>query len=403
MIARFIETYKRLLTHTTYEKQRYIFDSFTIENRLTGLIGPRGTGKTTLLLQYIKKKVKNIDEAIYVSIDNIYFAQSTIVDFVNELYDDYGIRIFFFDEIHKYSNWNQELKNIYDSYPDIKIVFSGSSSIDLVKGTYDLSRRGVIYRIGGMSFREYLIFNNISDLPTVTFDEIIKNRSQLEHKFSSIKGIKGHFKKYLGQGYYPFILEGEATYSQKIQRIIEKTVYEDISNYYNLKTENLLSFKKIISYMVTIPPSKLNKNNISKNIGLDNKTVEHYLTILHETGLIELISQNRTGNAMLRNIDKIYLDNPDIYKSVSEEIGFNYQLGTIREIFFIKMIKNANLRIHFSKTGDFEVNNYLFEIGGKNKSKKQIAKNLDKAFLVKDDILYGSKHEIPLYLFGLLY
>jgi hypothetical protein len=254
-----------------------------------------------------------------------------------------------------------------------------------------------------MSFREYLSFKNIIDLPTVTFDEILNNRLELESKYSGIKGIKGHFKNYLGKGYYPFLLEDEATYSQKIQRIIDKTIYEDISNHYNLKTENLAYFKRIISYMATIPPSKLSKNNISKNIGLDNKTIENYLTILQQTGLTELISKNVKGNSMLRNTDKIYLDNPDIYKSVAEEIGFDYQLGTLREIYFIKMIKNAGLKIHFSSIGDFEVNNYFFEVGGKNKGKKQIIEKLGKSFLVKDDILYGSKYEIPLFLFGFLY
>ncbi len=403
MIRGFFSTYKRLLQNTNYKHHRYIYKDFNTDNRLTGLIGPRGTGKTTLLLQYINEKIENKDDCIYVSIDHIYFSKNNLLEFINELYDDYGVRYFFFDEIHKYPTWKQELKNIYDSYPDIKVVFSGSSSIDLIKGTYDLSRRGVIYRIGGMSFKEYLLFKNIIDLPTVTFEEILNNRSEVESKLSNIKGIKGHFKNYLGKGYYPFILEDEATYSQKIQRIIDKTIYEDISNHYNLKTENLAYFKKIISYMATIPPSELSINNISKNIGLDNKTIEKYLTILHETGLTELISKNVKGNSMLRNTDKIYLDNADIYKSVAEEIGFDYQLGTLREIYFIKMIKNAGLKIHFSKIGDFEVNNYFFEVGGKNKSKKQIIEKLDKSFLVKDDILYGSKYEIPLFLFGFLY
>ena len=403
MIGGFISTYKRLLQNTNYQHHRYIYKDFNLNNRLTGLIGPRGTGKTTLLLQYINEKIENKDDCIYVSIDHIYFSNNKLLDFINELYDDYGVRYFFFDEIHKYKNWNQELKNAYDSYPDINIVFSGSSSIDLIKGTYDLSRRGVLYHIGGMSFREYLLFNNIINLEAVTLDQLINDRSVIEKRISAVKRIKGYFKEYLGTGYYPFYLEDKNTYNQKILRIIEKTVFEDISNFYNLKTENISNFKRILSYLATIPPGELNRNSISKNIGLDNKTVQNYLNILKETGLIELVDENKSGSNILRQTEKIYLDNQDLYTAIIEEIGYESKIGTIREIFFIKMIKNANHKIYFDRTGDFEVENVIFEIGGKNKSLKQIKNKLESAYLVKDDILVGSKHEIPLYLFGFLY
>lgn len=403
MISNFITIYKRLLQHTNYKHHRYIYKDFNINNRLTGLIGPRGTGKTTLLLQFIKENIKIKDECIYASIDNIYFTQNSLMEFINDLYDDYGIRYFFLDEIHKYTNWNQELKNLYDSYPDIKIIFSGSSSIDLIKGTYDLSRRGVIYRIGGLSFREYLLFHDIADPGIIKFDDLLNNRNEFEVKIGEIKKLKGHFKEYLGNGYYPFAMEGIDSYSQKIQRIIDKTIFEDISNHYKLKTENLTNFKRILAYMATIPPGKLNRNSISKNIGLDNRTVQNYLEILQETGLISLLSTNKSGSNILKQTEKIYLDNPDLYMSISNEIGFTSKIGTIREIFFIKMILNSNNKIHVSKIGDFEINNLLFEIGEKNKDKKQLKENLEKGFIVKDDILYGSKIDIPLHLFGFLY
>lgn len=402
MITNLVSIYKRLLQHTNFTHHRYIYSGFNLKNRLTGLIGPRGTGKTTLLLQYIKENL-DIDDCIYTSLDNIYFSQNNLIEFVNELYDLYGVRYFFFDETHKYPNWNQELKNLYDSYPDIKIIFSGSSSLDLIKGAYDLSRRGVIYRLGGMSFREYLLFNDIADIPSITFSELIENRGKYESEIGSIKKILGHFKEYLGRGYYPFLLEDIESYSQKIQRIIEKTIYEDISNHYKLKTENLINFKKIISYMATIPPGELNRNSISKNIGLDNKTIQNYLEILQETGLIQLILKNKSGSNLLKKTEKIFLDNPDIYKSTSEEIGFETPIGTLREIFFIKMMLNSGCMIHFSEIGNFSVNELNFEIGGKNKDLKQIKNNLENSYLVKDDILTGSKYAIPLYLFGFLY
>lgn len=403
MMKDFINSYKRLLNATQYKHHRYIYKDFNIKNRLTGLIGPRGTGKTTLLLQYIKEKIENVDECMYASVDHIYFSTHSLIDFVNELYEDYGVRYYFLDEIHKYANWNQELKNLYDSYPDIKIIFSGSSSIDLIKGAYDLSRRGVLFKIAGMSFREYLLFNEVADVAPILFKDILKNRSKIEEKLAGIKKIKGHFKEYLGRGYYPFYLEDQETYHQKIFRIIEKTVFEDIANFYRLKTESLSNFKRILSYLATIPPGELNRNSIAKNIGIDNKTISHYMDILYETGLAELIGENRQGAAILKQTEKMYLDNPDLYTAIISEIGYESKIGTIREIFFIKMIKNSGEKIYFSKTGDFEVENRIFEIGGKGKSKKQIKDRLDDAFLVKDDILYGSKYEIPLYLFGFLY
>jgi predicted AAA+ superfamily ATPase len=403
MIRNIINTYKRLLNSTEFEHHRYIFKDFNIQNRLTGLIGPRGTGKTTLLLQFIKEKMNDPDECIYASIDNIYFSGNLLIDFVNELYEDYGVRYYFFDEIHKYPNWNQELKNIYDSYPDIKIVFSGSSSMDLIKGSYDLSRRGILYRINGLSFREYLLFNNIVDLPSFTFDDIIIKRQEIENEISHLKKLKGYFKEYLGKGYYPFFLENTDTYQNKILNIIEKTIFEDISNFYKLKTENLFNFKRILSYLATIPPGELNRNSISKSIGLDNKTVQSYLNILNETGLIELLKDNRAGSGLLKSTEKMYLDNPDLYKAISEEIGHEAKIGTIREIFFIKMLETAGEKVFYSKNGDFIVKGKIFEIGGKNKDLKQVKDHLDNAYLVKDDILYGSRFEIPLYLFGFLY
>ena len=403
MINRFISTFKRLIQNANYPFHRYIYKDFNITNRLTGLIGPRGTGKTTLMLQFIKTQIPNIDECIYVSLDNIYFSRNNLSDFVHELYEDYGIRYYFLDEIHKYPHWNQELKNIHDSYPDIRLVFSGSSSLSPVKGGYYLSRRGVIFHINGMSFREYLMFNNVISMDPYPLEEILGNRKDIENKLAEIPKLKGYFKSYLGNGYFPFLLEDPKTYQQKILRIIEKTVFEDIANFYKLKTENLSYFISILSYLSTIPPGELSCNSIAKKLGVDNKTIQNYLAILNETGLIELVKKNKADSQLLKKTEKIFLDNPDLYISISEEIGFSPKTGTIREIFFIKMIRNSGHKLFYSKTGDYEVEGIIYEIGGKNKTKKQI-KGADKqAFLVKDDILYGSLHEIPLHLFGFIY
>ena len=406
MINQLLTIHKRLLQATDINYHRYIYKDFNIDNRLTGLIGARGTGKTTLLLQFIKEKIENQSEVLYVSLDNIHFSNTSLLSFVNELVETQDIRIFFFDEVHKYQGWNQELKNIYDSYPDIKVIFSGSSSIDLIAGTYDLSRRAVLFRLGGMSFREYLIFKGITtnaDNPVTSLQALQDNKDELETKLAKVAKLRGHFKDYLQYGYYPFFLESVETYHEKLLRVIEKTVYEDISNYYKLKTEKLPFFKKILSYMATILPSELNRNNIAKHLGLDHKTVQHYLQILQQTGLAELVISEQSGSQLLKPTEKIYLDNPNIYQTIATEIGFDYQIGTVRELFFIKMLKNAGYSVHYSKTGDFIVDNVIFEIGGKSKTRKQIKQAKQDAYLVKDDILYGAKNEIPLHLLGFLY
>lgn len=396
-------TYFRLLKNTISHTHRYLFDSFNIDSRLTGLVGPRGTGKTTLLLQFINERIEDKRQCIYLSLDNIFFTQTKVLDFVNELYEIDGIRYFFLDEVHKYPNWNQELKNIYDSYPDVTVGFSGSSSMDLIRGTYDLSRRGTLFRIGGMSFREYLEFKVGVSISAVNFDDLIHRPEQLADQLSAIDRLRGHFLDYLDAGYYPFVLEDRENYHQKLLNVIDKTIYEDISNFYKLKTENLINFRKILSYMSTIPPGQLNRNSIAKHIGLDNKTVENYLNILHETGLVCLIRENKAGSSLLKQTEKIYLDNSNLYKAIVDEIGFDYKKGTVREIFFIKMVQNANEKVYYSRTGDFQVRDYFFEIGGRGKSKRQIKDHLDRSFVVKDDISYPGKQEIPLHLFGFLY
>ncbi|MFP4362348.1 MAG: ATP-binding protein, partial [Spirochaetia bacterium] len=329
--------------------------------------------------------------------------QNSLLDLVNELYEVKGVRYYFLDEVHKYPRWQQEIKNIYDSFPDVYLVFSGSSSIDLVGGAYDLSRRAALYRLHGLSFREYLYFQGIADIAPVELHEILKTREVLEEKLAIVDTLRGHFKDYLSFGYYPFFLESRETYAQMLFQVIEKTVFEDIAHYYSLKTENLHCFKQILSYTATIPPGELNVNTISKNIRLDNKTVRAYLTILENTGMVALVKSRKSGSTELKQKEKIYLDNPNIYQAFNEQTGHSSNIGSVREIFFINMVRNSGHTVFHTSPGDFVIDNTIFEIGGRNKGMDQIRKSTKPAYLVKDDILYGSKNEIPLHLFGFLY
>jgi len=244
-------------------------------------------------------------------------------------------------------------KNLYDSYTDIYINFSGSSSIDLIHGSYDLSRRAVLHRLDGLSFREYLYFCGIADMARISFTELLENKNEIEQYVSVIPKIRGHFKDYLQHGYYPFFNEDIETYNQKLFRIVEKTIYEDIANHYKLKTENLVYFNRILAYIGPIPPGELNRNNIAKNIGLYTKTIQVYLSIMEDTGLVTLISSEKTQSTILKITEKIFLNNTNLYQSIMNETGFETSIGSVREIFFINMIRNSGKKIFYSTKGDF--------------------------------------------------
>ncbi len=394
--------FQRLLDETQSQQYRYLYEKFNINNRLTGLVGARGVGKTTLMLQYIKNHLLKGNKVFYFSADHIYFNNSLIYEFVENLFLTEGINIFFIDEIHKYKNWNQELKNLYDGFPNIKIIFSGSSSLDLVKGSYDLSRRTKLYHLPGMSFREYLNFETNRAIQSINFFELIKNPKSIDSVITSFDRVKGYFKKYLQQGFYPFYSEDKLSYYEKILQIIDKTIYEDIANFYNLKTVNLQHFKKILQYLASIQPGSINVHNIAKNLSADDKTVMHYLLSLEETGLINLIYPDGGGNVLLRRPEKVFLDNTNLQYALEGQLGSPIEIGTIRELFFIQSIKNAGLEIFHAKNGDYQVQNTIFEIGGKNKTRFQL-KGQAPGFLVKDDTCISQRGEIPLMHFGFLY
>ena len=396
-------TFHRLIQALSLTTYRYLYPLFNLDDRLTGLIGARGVGKTTLLLQYIKANLYPNKEVLYFSADNLYFSSSSLLEFINHCYLVDGIRIFFIDEIHKYSNWSQELKNIYDSFPDVKIVFSGSSSIDLVKGSSDLSRRARLYHLQGLSFREYLNFTTDSKLQTVLWEDLFKEAYALGQYLSQINKILGHFKEYIRHGYYPFLFENEISYYEKISRVVEKTIFEDIANFYQLKTGNLHYFKILLNYLISIPPGTINTHNIAKQLGIDDKTTFHYLTILRDTGLVRFIPPYAKGKQLLKKPTKIFLNNTSLHCALDNFLGINNEKGTKRELFFAQSVMDAGLPVFSNDYADFQVADYLFEIGGKNKNLNQKNKTQLPLFLVKDDSLFGNQTTIPLFYFGFLY
>ena len=394
--------FERLLEEVSTKHYRFLYHEFNLENRLTGLIGPRGVGKTTLMLQYIKNHFFDLSNVFYFSACHIYFNSTTLYAFVEELNLTEGIDTFFIDEIHQYKNWNQELKNLYDGFPSIKIVFSGSSSLDLIKGGYDLSRRVKLYSLPGLSFREYINLQTGSDLKPISFVDLVENYRTFDAMLARIPKIKGLFQEYLHQGFYPFYRENPLSYYEKLLYIIDKTIYEDIAEFYNLKTANLHYFKKILNFLANIEPGTVSVHNLGKNLSIDDKTAMNYLLSLKETGLLNLVYASEGGNASLRRPEKIFLNNTNLQYAIQGKIHTPVKLGSVRELFFIQSFLNAGLEVFHSRKGDCRVENYLFEVGGKNKTRAQI-KGEQKALVISDELMVSRKGYVPLMLAGFLY
>jgi hypothetical protein len=359
-------------------------------------------------LQYLK--INNLKKWVYFSADNINIIKYWLYEVINNLYFKEWKREFFIDEIHKYQNWNQELKNIYDDFVDIKIVFSGSSSIDIIKWKYDLSRRLTLYRMTWFSFREYLNKTKKLNLKSYSLEEILKNHENLSKEIHNQiwNEIISDFWMYLKSWYYPFSFESDIleTFYNKLLWTIDKLIYEDISNFYKLDSLNLEKLRKIIIFFAFSTPWELSINSLKEKLGLAYDTVVNYLDILQEVGLIRWLSTFWVISKTIRKSKKIYIDNTNIIYAIQNETWFNLEIWTLREIFFLNQLSNK-YKVFFSDIWwDFLINiwenKYIFEVWWKNKTKKQI-KNLSNSFVVSDDIIFGSQNKIPLYLFWFIY
>lgn len=397
-----IEIYNRLLAEMIPSYHRKFYDDFVMDNRLVGIVGGRGVGKTTFLIEYLRRNYGDSSQALYVSADNLYFVEHTLLDVVDQFVKDFDGRFLCIDEIHRYKNWNQELKNIYDSYPKLSIIFSGSSSIDLVKGHYDLSRRAILKIMYGFSFREFLEIKEQRSYPVLTLEEIRDKTNFYAQKLSKTPKLLGYFKEYLKEGYYPTFLKmgSYEAYCSSLRGIIDKIIYQDVSSFYSLNTANLETLKKIIYFFATSQPGSVNINRLAGSLKKDNTTIAEYIQILRNTGLLRFLIQNKQGHALVRDAEKIYMDNPNLLWALNAEIGKEPLIGILRELFVISNLQNANYHVFFSQTGDIECDNSIFEIGGKSKTFSQFKGK--KGYLIKDDILIGNPKTIPLYLFGFL-
>lgn len=384
------QKFETLLLNTTLDFKRYLYDEIAWESRMVGIIGGRGVGKTTMILQRIKEHL-SVKNTLYVSADDMYFSEHKLIDLADEFYKNAG-EYLFIDEIHKYANWFQELKNIYDSYPRLKVVFTGSSILDILKGTADLSRRAIIYTLQGLSFREYLKLFHGYDVPVYSFKQIINN----EVKLPEIEHPLPLFKEYLKRGYYPFGIENEVHI--RLGQVIVQTLETDIPQYAKLNVGTARKLKRLLSIIAESVPFKPNFTKIAEMIGVSRNSLDDYFLYMEQAGLIAQLRDETGSIRGLGKVDKVYLDNTNIIYNL---VGDKSEKGNIRETFFFNQMRLKN-EVMSAKKADFIVNEYTFEIGGKKKQQHQIAKD-GKSFIVKDDIEFGYLNVIPLWAFGLNY
>jgi len=384
------QKYETLLQNTTTDFKRYLYEKVSWDSRMIGIIGARGVGKTTMILQYIKDNIDS-KKALYVSADDIYFSKNRLVDLADDFYKNAGEHLFI-DEIHKYPDWSRELKNIYDSFPGLKVVFTGSSILDILKGSADLSRRAIIYKLQGLSFREYLILFHHYEIDVYSLKQIINN----EVKLKNIKHPLPLFNDYLQRGYYPFGLENEM--NLRLGQIIVQTLETDIPQYGNLNVGTSRKLKRLLSIIAESVPFKPNFSKIAEIINVSRNSLDDYFLYMEKAGLIGQLRNETSGIRGLGKVDKVYLDNTNIIFNL---VGDKSNIGNIRETFFLNQMRVKNDVIS-SKNADFVIDNYTFEIGGKNKQQKQIEKD-GKSFVVKDEIEFGYRNVIPLWAFGLNY
>jgi predicted AAA+ superfamily ATPase len=384
------QKFETLLQSTTTDFKRYLYDKISWDSRMIGIIGARGVGKTTMILQHIKENLDS-KRALYVSADDMYFGVNRLFDLADNFYKNAG-EYLFIDEIHKYSEWSRELKNIYDSFPTLKIIFTGSSVLNILKGSADLSRRAIIYKLQGLSFREYLKFYHNYETEVYSLEQIINNKVKLEN----IQHPLPLFNDYLKRGYYPFGIENEM--NLRLGQVIVQTLESDIPQYANLNVGTSRKLKRLLSIIAESVPFKPNFSKISEMISVSRNSLDDYLSYMEKAGLIGQLRDETIGIRGLGKVDKVYLDNTNI---ICNLVGEKSNTGNLRETFFFNQMRVQN-EVISSKKADFVIENYTFEVGGKNKKQNQLEKD-GKSFVVKDDIEYGYLNVIPLWAFGLNY
>jgi predicted AAA+ superfamily ATPase len=401
MLHKFRQFQNALLKTVKTKHIRYFYDELVNDEKLLAVVGARGVGKTTTLLQYLKNHKLSNSKKLYISVD--WCDSESLLDIAQEFYNNGG-KLLIIDEIHKYPNFEKELKNIYDIF-DLRVIISGSSALSINHAKADLSRRVLKKEVKGLSFREFLEFKYGVSLPTVNLDNLLKNHIDIAYdnlQKLDIPSIIPDFKEYLQNGYYPFYFQNKdsASYLLKLKETINVVLEVDIPTITNIKYTTIRKFKKLIEFICTSSPYTPNMQTLLAKIDMHKNEYSElymYLDYLEKAKILRLCRSANKKDAILTKPEKIYLNNTNLHFAYCS----NTEIGTLREGFFSSMMEDYAMYI--PKKGDFLVDEkYTFEVGGKGKKYNQI-KDIPNSFIVSDDIEIGSGNKIPLYLFGFLY
>lgn len=386
-----VARYRNILKNVDTSYVRNIHSTIPWNDRLIAILGARGVGKTTLVLQHIKL-YEDVDTTLFVYADDLWFSTHSLVTLAEIFYTNGG-RALYIDEIHKYKNWSQEIKNIYDQYPDLKVRYTGSSILDLQKGSHDLSRRVLEFQMHGLSFREYVALRYGADIPIHTLEQVLANK--IEFPYTDYRPV-ALFKEYLRQGYYPYFKE--PGYELRLTKTINAILEVDIPKFAELSISASEKLKTLLYIVAQSVPFKPNYSKIARNLDMHRNAVSDLMVWLDKADLINILRDDVEGYKLLGKVNKIYLNNPNLAYALSDD---EPNIGNIRETIFLAWLR-ATHKVTASSVSDFKVGKYTFEVGGKKKGQHQI-KDVEHAYVVKDDIEYGHLNEVPLWSFGLLY
>lgn len=389
----------RLISQVDTKFTRHLYSKINWESRLIAVTGSRGVGKTTMLMQYAKMNLNYMNgKVLYVSLDHIWFSTRTLFSLAEE-FSTMGGEVMILDEVHKYENWATEIKNIYDYLPELKVVFTGSSLLKIVSGNADLSRRVAEYHLSGMSFREFLEYEYGIVLPVYELDNILGDHTTIAlDVMARIKPVPA-FKQYLVYGYYPFYKEDMETYHQRLLSTINTILEVDLTSIEPIERSTIFKIRKALSIIAESVPYVPNITELSQKIGTTRPQLLKFLGYLSDCRLLQVLPKDASGFKRMEKPEKIYLGNTNYAYAFGQE---KTDVGNVRETFFFNQLSHDN-EVAYTPYTDFLVNGkYSFEIGGKNKKKKQI-EDITDSFVVKDDIEMGVLNTIPLWIFGLMY
>lgn len=399
------DTQRRVLSNLKFKRKRYLYKVIDWSSKAILIVGQRGVGKTSLILQYLKENFAKSQKALYISVDNPFFKNISLYEFALN-FERFGGEILFIDEIHKLNDWATHIKSIYDM-TNLRVIISGSSMIQITAQEVDISRRVRLYRLANLSFREYLLFVHNIELDPVGLNEIFDDHTEMAYDILEKVKPFVYFNDYLSFGCYPFVVDRKNDYANLLINIINQIIEVDLPYVTHINFTQIDKIKKLIYLISTSVPLKPNISKLSQAVEVSRPTLTEYLHYLEFGSLVNSVNSQARGYGVISKPEKIFMYNTNLSKAISN----NANVGAMRETFFVNQIKSANYcksklledTILLSKNGDFKLlGKYIVEIGGKNKSFKQI-KDIPQSYIIADDIEMGSGNKIPLWLFGFLY